>query len=110
MTSDPAGAIRAVTEAIHAIGGTGGAIQSCQLSWLGCYYLYGPVVAHAERDEASGTIVWRDELDHAGTSVSEMPLAVREAIACLPVTQNSIEFESTSHQTAAVDLRNYGDR
>lgn len=55
-------AVKAVAEAMRALGGTHGVIRTCRLSWLGPYYEYGLVVARAELDGASGAVVWRDEL------------------------------------------------
>lgn len=59
VTSELAEAVHGVTEAIHAIGGTRGVIQICRLASLGPHYVYGAVVARAERDEASDAVVWR---------------------------------------------------
>ncbi|GAA2096376.1 hypothetical protein GCM10009780_43530 [Actinomadura alba] len=94
--------------AMHAIGGTCGVIQSCRLSWLGCYYVYGSVVARAERDQVSGAIVWRDEQHQDGTLVSEMALDVREAIECMPVAQTTAGLESPPLDRAAVDVPDAG--
>lgn len=62
VASDQGHAVRDVIQALHVLAGTHGVIQICWLSWLGSYYEYGSVVARAEIDEATGAVVWRDEL------------------------------------------------
>ncbi|GAA2120662.1 hypothetical protein [Actinomadura alba] len=89
ITSDRALAVHAMTEAFHATGGTHGVLQICHLSWLGPYYLYGSVIARAERIAATGAIVWHDGPQLRATAPSGMSPAVREALACMPVKQTS---------------------
>lgn len=77
-------AVQGLAEAMRALGGTHGVIQICRLSWLGPYYEYGLVVARAQLDEASGAVVWRDDL------WPEAPCAVvKEAIEHMAVEQSS---------------------
>jgi hypothetical protein len=59
-------AVQGVAEAMRALGGTHGVIQICRLSWLGFCYEYGLVVARAELDQVSGTVVWLDLPSDAG--------------------------------------------
>jgi hypothetical protein len=89
VSSDRDHAVQAVAETMRATNATRGIVQICHLSWWGPYYLYGAVIARAERIEATGAIVWHDETLSAGTSFGEISPAVREAIACMPLQQSS---------------------